>query len=174
MTTNTGGLCTKCKKFPTLPGKSRRCRACRNAYMRGYWKREKPRAIRKARYDAQPIEKKRAYHLMRAHGITLEQFYDLARIQEGKCAICAKTETDGKVRAGGYTWLHVDHDHETNKIRGLLCNNCNCGVGYFGDGSVQTAIAFVKYLVSYEPDKATPWNGTRRTDNRGNGWHPRT
>jgi len=48
--------------------------------------------------------------------------------REGLCDICGKEETvlgsTGKVKA-----LAVDHDHGTGRIRGLLCNNCNRGIG---------------------------------------------
>lgn len=46
--------------------------------------------------------------------------------QKGKCAICGLPESD-KVR------LHMDHCHGTGKVRGLLCNNCNTGIGFMQD-----------------------------------------
>jgi hypothetical protein len=45
----------------------------------------------------------------------------------GKCEICDTTAPGG---VGGW---HVDHDHETHEIRGILCSNCNRGLGYFKD-----------------------------------------
>jgi hypothetical protein len=47
--------------------------------------------------------------------------------QNGLCAICKKTET------GKTSNLCVDHCHKTGKVRGLLCNNCNKGLGLFKD-----------------------------------------
>lgn len=52
-------------------------------------------------------------------------------LQGNKCAICGSEETDkrrGKLRA-----LAVDHDHETGKVRGLLCGACNKGIGLLKD-----------------------------------------
>lgn len=52
--------------------------------------------------------------------------------QTGKCAICNTTEIGRK----GHTHFHVDHNHETGKVRGLLCDLCNRGMGYFKDKAV--------------------------------------
>ena len=49
----------------------------------------------------------------------------LAEVQGNKCAICGTAPTNKK--------LDLDHCHETKKIRGLLCNNCNRGLGHFKD-----------------------------------------
>jgi hypothetical protein len=53
--------------------------------------------------------------------------------QNGLCAICHHHETRKDPRSGRTTPLHVDHCHITNNVRGLLCNRCNCGLGYFRD-----------------------------------------
>jgi Recombination endonuclease VII len=58
--------------------------------------------------------------------------------QSGKCAIC------GIHRYDLGTDLFVDHDHETSKIRGLLCSSCNSGLGYFKDD-----IDIIRRAVSY-------------------------
>lgn len=65
--------------------------------------------------------------LMRKYGITIEQYDEMYCKQEGCCAICGAHQSDLK-----YT-LHVDHDHVTNEIRGLLCKKCNTGIGQFSD-----------------------------------------
>ncbi len=58
----------------------------------------------------------------------------LFEVQHGKCAICNKTKK----------LLHVDHCHETGKVRGLLCYNCNNGLGRFKDN-----IEFLKTAINY-------------------------
>ena len=55
-----------------------------------------------------------------------ERFKELFNMQGGKCAICSKPFILPKD-------LHVHHCHQTNKVRGLLCNKCNRGMGMFGD-----------------------------------------
>ena len=62
------------------------------------------------------------------YGMTTDHFEWLHEEQAGLCAICNKPET-----AGGRTRLSVDHDHTCGTIRGLLCHNCNTGLGKFMD-----------------------------------------
>jgi hypothetical protein len=68
----------------------------------------------------------------------------MLELQNGVCAICGKEEYS-KDRIGNIKQLCVDHDHTTGKIRGLLCNNCNRGLGFFQDSSeyLKSAIAFL-------------------------------
>jgi len=56
--------------------------------------------------------------------------------QRGRCAICRNT----------LDRPHVDHDHETGKVRGILCPNCNVGLGHFASDPVRLrrAIAYVR------------------------------
>ncbi len=52
------------------------------------------------------------------YGLSYERYEEMLKEQEGKCATCGKTEL-----------LCVDHDHETNEVRGLLCQKCNIAIG---------------------------------------------
>ena len=63
----------------------------------------------------------RIYDLKRRYNITLEQYHLMVINQSGKCAICRKEFTQTPC---------IDHCHETNKVRGLLCRWCNFGVGF--------------------------------------------
>lgn len=78
-----------------------------------------------------PIQKNRA--LKRKYGLTLEDYQVLFEQQNGVCAICKETES--------YRMLAVDHNHETNKVRGLLCGNCNRALGLFRDSPSLLQIA---------------------------------
>jgi hypothetical protein len=64
----------------------------------------------------------------RRYGITKEQYEELLIKQESRCAICS-TDKVGR----NHTSFHVDHNHDTGKVRGLLCDKCNRGLGYFND-----------------------------------------
>lgn len=64
----------------------------------------------------------RNYHLRRRYGIGLEHFEQMSAEQNGLCAICREAPAD-----------HVDHDHRTERVRGLLCFNCNGALGQFRD-----------------------------------------
>lgn len=65
--------------------------------------------------------------LQAAYKISLIEYNELFIIQNGQCAICGKHQKELKKR------LHVDHDHKTHEIRGLLCCKCNLGLGTLGD-----------------------------------------
>lgn len=67
----------------------------------------------------------RGYHLKRRYGITQEDFNKILEQQQGACAIC-------DTGAGEKPW-HVDHDHSTGRVRGILCHSCNTGLGNFKD-----------------------------------------
>lgn len=79
----------------------------------------------------------RQYHLRVKYGLTLDQLNDLGSV----CMICGVT-------LGAYhtaTSRHVDHDHQTGVIRGVLCGQCNRGLGYFKDSQalLSRAIAYL-------------------------------
>lgn len=79
-------------------------------------------------------------HKMKKYGITEEQFENMEKAQNLCCAICGKPENRENRK------LSVDHSHGTGKVRGLLCSNCNRGLGYFKDNSTLliAAAAYVK------------------------------
>ena len=66
--------------------------------------------------------REREGHLRRKYGMTLEQYDALLLSQGGGCGICGR-------RPEGRFSLHVDHDHETGVVRGILCFRCNNAVG---------------------------------------------
>lgn len=114
------------------------CRVCFSGYMKDY---------RETKGSDWVREKDRRAHLA-AYGLTVESFDALLRDQGGACAICRATEPGGR---GGWC---IDHDHSCCPgrrkscgacIRGLLCNNCNNGLGRFND-SVERLRAAAKYL----------------------------
>ncbi len=80
------------------------------------------------------------YRLRKKYGITLEVFKEMLRTQGDGCVICSKPQTEGPRGR-----LCVDHDHKTNKIRGLLCHSCNRGVGLLQDNS-EILLRAVDYL----------------------------
>lgn len=90
------------------------------------------------RYGVQASkEYHREYNLKRKYDITVEEYSKLFEDQDGRCAICTRTSE---------LQLCVDHDHATGDIRGLLCRECNFGLGKFGD-SIETLTAAIAYLV---------------------------
>ncbi len=94
---------------------------------------------------------KRNVRLIEAYGISQGEYEAMFERQHGECAICGSRHAD---RRG--LRLHVDHDHATGVVRGLLCGSCNFGIGKFRDSDELLAKAIV-YLRSHSgrqsPDK---------------------
>lgn len=80
------------------------------------------------------------YFLTYRYGITKQQYDDMLAAQGGCCAICGRDNPGGKAKV----WA-VDHCHNSNQVRGLLCGPCNRGLGQFGD-DVERLRAAVRYL----------------------------
>lgn len=101
--------------------------------------------IRNQRYretrKANP-ELHRGYNLKCKYGITREQYDTMYRDQDGRCAICGRS-SDEFAKS-----LAVDHDHETRRVRGLLCPKCNTGLGNFADNvdSLKSAIEYLEKI----------------------------
>jgi len=103
-----------------------------------------PKSVARKKWIAENPEK---YEVIRKraklkwhYGITLEEFNRILEKQGGRCAICGTTESGGR-----HNTFHVDHCHGSNRVRGLLCLNCNRGIGYFHD-NVETLKNAAKYL----------------------------
>ncbi len=76
----------------------------------------------------------RSARLKSKFGITLDEYRDMEEQQEACCKICGKHKSKNSVTKSGQVMeLAVDHCHETGKVRGLLCTNCNRGLGRFKD-----------------------------------------
>ena len=85
-------------------------------------------------------DKRRDYDLTRNYGITHEVYLEMLAKQDGCCKICNITENEHGKR------LHVDHNHTTGKIRGLLCSRCNTAIGHFKEDPdiIQKAIDYIE------------------------------
>lgn len=82
----------------------------------------------------------RQTHLKTKYGITLQDYDEMLERQDGGCAICGRPP-----RAD--ISLHVDHDHGTGLVRGLLCFPCNNALGLMGDDPARLARA-IDYLTT--------------------------
>lgn len=125
------------------------CRKCSNAqnreaYKRKYnsdpaWKRKLLDRTNKWKTDNGPGWYYQVADLRKNYNMTVEEYESILNSQNGVCAICEKECLSGRN-------LAVDHCHETNTIRGLLCSNCNPGLGHFKDSSnlLRKAIAYLE------------------------------
>jgi len=101
----------------------------------------KPCIVKRSKKNRSPSasEYDRERHLKVTYNMSLEDYDRLLKKQGGGCAICHTTTPVGKGR------YHVDHDHDTGKVRGLLCATCNQGIGLLKDSSA-VCIAAASYL----------------------------
>ena len=94
------------------------------------WQQENPERVLAARQryrdDGRKAASNRRSYLKRTFGITVEEYDEMFRRQHGRCAICCRPPTEG-------ISLHVDHDHVTGEVRGLLCFRCNNALVEFCD-----------------------------------------
>lgn len=109
------------------------CRVCRVTMRKAHYKanRDKTREYDKIAYmtkrrdkvvgNPKELVKRRENYLNRVYGLSMKDFDELRECQDNKCALCMKSFVKTP---------QVDHCHTTNKVRGLLCNRCNVGVGY--------------------------------------------
>lgn len=117
-----------------------RCYVCRTK--NGRMRERRPRDTKSGPY----IEKhgfkewRKIYSLLCRYDITYDQYMDLLARQDGRCAICRTDVCPARGR------LSVDHCHETNAIRGILCAICNAGLGSFQDSQqlLQRAIDYLE------------------------------
>jgi hypothetical protein len=104
-----------------LPARPSRCKACKNA---------RSRQRIKASWG-----NTRHYHLVQKYGMTAAEVEILKSSQGGLCAVCRCQPA-----------VHVDHDHKTGQVRGVVCESCNGFLGAFGDDPalIEAAIAYLE------------------------------
>jgi hypothetical protein len=106
------------------------------------WQQANPEQVN-AYYRARRLKpevklKERAGHLMRKYGMTIEQYDAMLEAQGGGCFICGRAPRED-------ISLHVDHDHSTGKVRGILCFCCNNALADFQE-DVQLLAKAAAYL----------------------------
>ena len=110
------------------------CKACQRLYAIAGGHEGTPKAIA---YNTQR-------NRLRLYGLKDGEYDRIWEYQNGLCAICHRPSTTLS-RWGGYKSLSVDHCHSTGKVRGLLCDSCNRGVGFFKDNE-ELLFSAIEYL----------------------------
>jgi DNA-directed RNA polymerase subunit RPC12/RpoP len=131
-------LCTKCGEVKSIDdyynnstrvdGKAVHCKAC--------WEKE---------YREKSPEKRKRSQLLVKYGVTWEDYLDVLDLQGYKCAICKRELNVMGDRKEKNNSAHVDHNHSTGKPRGILCAECNSGLGYFKE-SIDILNSAITYL----------------------------
>lgn len=135
--------CKRCEVMKVIEEPDRRtkdklrygkyCHECRKIVKREYY----------SKWANANKDRIRNSHLKYHYGITTEDYNRMFNSQDGKCAICNTHQSElDKV-------LSVDHNHTTNKVRGLLCVNCNHALGALREDS-QIINGMLNYLKQYE------------------------
>lgn len=91
-------------------------------------------------------QERNVYEISRRRGITKDQYKEMLKAQDYKCAICIRPET--RLRTdGSISELALDHCHKTNRVRKFLCHNCNTMLGLFKDDIeiIQSAIQYLQH-----------------------------
>lgn len=114
-----------------------RCELC------AAWRLDYNRARRLLLPDELPAAARKSW-LARKYGMTLADYESMLEAQGGVCAICKQPPRGLRDK-----YLHVDHDHDTGKVRALLCHFCNLGLGHFCDDTVRL-LAAADYLLAHQ------------------------
>jgi hypothetical protein len=119
------------------------CKACESKYNKIYYKKHlKDRKEYSKKYYKHTKHRNRENNLNRKYvsryGITINEKRQMAVNQNYKCLICNK-------KFNNPLSMNVDHDKITGKVRGLLCNNCNRGIGHL-QHNVNILAKAIKYL----------------------------
>ena len=112
-------------------------------YLRNYYIVHKGELIQKAiSWNRSNIEQRkiitRKDKYLRKYGFSIADYDAMSHCQNGVCAICGQPNNNGKR-------LDVDHNHDSGKVRGLLCNSCNRGIGYLKDDA-EVLLKAAEYL----------------------------
>lgn len=104
-----------------MPTKGSFTTRCPSGHVKGPGRCQACKRIGRSREVVTP-ESRRASHLKTKWGMTTEDYKRMLDRQDGVCAICHKPPLNNA--------LAIDHDHDTGKIRGLLCSRCNSALGW--------------------------------------------
>lgn len=125
------GKCLKCQSEHKRRQRKNRPEEVR-AKVNAYYQKTKDRQLELKRNNYAENEsvrlKKRDRDLQKAYNISIDDYLYLEEVQNNKCAICRGTQRNKRTK-----YFDVDHSHKTGKVRGLLCTNCNQGIGKFQD-----------------------------------------
>lgn len=153
--------CTKCLKLKQLTdfnickanpdGFQFACKTCKKTWYKRHYKVNRAKMIAKtvkyrkehkeewlkysADYRKINKEKIRFKKILKIYNLTQEEYQNIFLNQDQKCAICKKKDF----------YPAIDHNHITGKVRGILCMNCNSGIGNLGD-SIERIEAALNYL----------------------------
>lgn len=127
-------------------GYKHRCKSCLQIKNKKFYSKNKDVLKKRvSTWKKNNPEKNKNSKLKSKYGITLTDYNLMLSSQNGCCAICNTITPDTKSNK----FFYVDHNHLTNKVRGLLCYHCNIAIGMLRD-NINVALKLVEYLKKYE------------------------
>lgn len=150
----TNNLCYKCNIAPIDQHLQSYCRACGTEIARAWMRRNTTKLNARMRAKNDPANK------VLLLDFTEEDYSTMYENQQGHCAICQ--------RRPEYRLL-VDHDHATGLVRGLLCRQCNLGIGQFRDDAVSFLHA-ARYVLAGKAERFSLGHITNNCKRVDNGW----
>lgn len=137
--------CNRCKQFKPLDdfnkssrsedGLQYKCKCCASQMDKEYRNRPEIR------------ERHRNQRLQRMYGITSLEYDALVKVQDDKCKICLTDKKPLNAQTKKRDYWHIDHCHDTGRVRGLLCGECNKAVGLMKED-----VNIIKNLLAYVED----------------------
>ena len=123
--------------------KTKTCTKCKEAKPLSAYSTRKDSGVVRLRGECKTCVATRLWHshLKRKYGLTLAQFNAVLAKQEGRCALCRTTKWGDDRKSNP----HVDHNHATGVVRGLLCHRCNVAIAFFDD-DIDKLRAAISYL----------------------------
>ncbi len=136
MPTDTASICSKCHEAnPERVYSNGYCKTCMRNRMRA-WRVANPEKNKAAQLRSNFLR----------YGLTLEAWNEIFAAQSGCCAVCGVHQSQINYR------LYVDHNHDTNKARGLLCRGCNTGIGAMKEDP-EILDKAINYLLKHEGER---------------------
>jgi DNA-binding transcriptional MerR regulator len=137
------------KNPQTKDGLDLHCNDCKAVYVKTFHEKNPDYSSKYGkRYYQEHKKSELSRALVKNYGITLEDKKEMLESQDNKCAICGEKLT----LLGRGT--HVDHDHETGRIRAILCNKCNAMLGNANE-DIEILQKAIKYLSRFSLDSNT-------------------
>lgn len=118
------------------------CRTCRTEYNITHTARRQASNTKWRHNNLVEFKKKQRSRWLKLYGLTVEDYEIMLNKQNRSCLICLSSDRR----------FHVDHCHKTNKVRGILCELCNKGLGQFKD-DVGIIFKAAEYLIKSQEKK---------------------
>ena len=139
-------ICNNCKIEKIHSPKGIWCKECMKIHQQKYLSNLKEKGLTRGylermKESGELYSYYRKHNLKKKYNLSVSEYNEMLNSQDNKCAICKSDKAFGHS-----IHFHVDHDHLTNEVRGLLCAKCNSGLGHFKDNetALQNAIYYLQ------------------------------